>query len=322
MGLKILSLLLFFLAFGSMTSVKSPDAEICNGLLRAKLYLPDPQNGYYQGSRFDWSGNISSLTYNGHEYFGRWFKSGDPDLHDTIMGPAEEFAPLDYEVTIPGDTFVKIGIGTLIKPDEKPYVSGRQLSILNHGIWTVNKQSDQVQFIHELKDENYSYIYQKTVQLVINKAQLILFHSLKNTGKRTIETTVYCHNFFVIDQQPTGPAFTVKFPYPISGVGVGSGELIDIKDNKIEFLRNLKEGETVYYGSLSGFSRSPKDFDIRIENQKTGGGVCITSDQPIDKLVFWACATTLCPEPYINIKVEPGKEFKWKINYEFYTVQN
>ena len=158
--------------------------------------------------------------------------------------------------------------------------------------------------------ENYSYIYQKTVQLVINKAQLILFHSLKNTGKRTIETTVYCHNFFVIDQQPTGPAFTVKFPYPISGVGVGSGELIDIKDNKIEFLRNLKEGETVYYGSLSGFSRSPKDFDIRIENQKTGGGVCITSDQPSDKLVFWACATTLCPEPYINIKVEPGKEFK------------
>jgi hypothetical protein len=38
------------------------------------------------------------------------------------------------------------------------------------------------------------------------------------------------------------------------------------------------------------------------------------------KLAFWACHTTLCPEPYIKIKVEPGKEFTWSIRYEFYTL--
>ena len=321
MGLKILSLLLFILAISSITIAKSPESEIRNGLIRAKLCLPDPQNGYYKGSRFDWSGNISSLTYNGHEYFGRWFTAGDPDLHDSIMGPAEEFAPLGYEETKPGATFVKIGIGTLIKPDDQAYASGRPLSILNHGIRKVNNQPDQIEFIHELKDPNYSYSYQKIVQLVNSKAQLILFHRLKNTGKRTIETNVYSHNFFVIDHQPSGPAFIIKLPFPISGEGIGSGELIDIKDNKLIFLRNLKGDETVYYGSLAGFSGSAKDFDIRIENQKTGSGVCITSDQPNAKLVFWACSTALCPEPYIKIKVEPGKEFKWRINYEFYTVQ-
>ena len=149
---------------------------------------------------------------------------------------------------------------------------------------------------------------------------MLLSHILKNTGKRTIETKVYSHNFFVMDQQLIGTAFIVKFPFTVSGRGVGSGELIDVKDNKLVFLRNLEGSETVYYESLSGYSGDARDFDIRIENQKTGRGVRITCDQPISKLAFWACLTTLCPEPYIKIRVEPGNEFRWKINYEFYTV--
>jgi hypothetical protein len=318
MVLKTVYFILSCLAIYSMTIVEIPNAEINNGLIQAKLYLPDQPHGYYQGTRFDWSGNISSLTYNGHKYFGRWFTSGDPEVHDTIMGPVEEFAPLDYEATKPGAGFVKIGIGTLLKPDNKAYSSGRPLSVLNHGIWKINKQPDEVRFIHELRDENYSYNYQKTVQLIKDKPQLVLSHTLTNTGKRTIETNVYSHNFFVIDNQATGSGFSVKFPFTISGEGIGSGELTDIKDNKIVFLRNLKSGETVYYGDLTGYTDSSKDFNICIENRITRAGVRITSDQPICKLVFWACSTTLCPEPYIKLKIEPGEEITWKINYEFY----
>jgi hypothetical protein len=33
-----------------------PQAHISNGLIRARLYLPDEKQGYDQGSRFDWSG--------------------------------------------------------------------------------------------------------------------------------------------------------------------------------------------------------------------------------------------------------------------------
>ena len=49
-----------------------PKADISNQWIRAKLYLPDVQNGYYRGARFDWSGVIASLEYAGHNYFGRW----------------------------------------------------------------------------------------------------------------------------------------------------------------------------------------------------------------------------------------------------------
>jgi hypothetical protein len=74
-----------------MFAAEFPSAEISNGLITAELYLPDPEKGYYRGTRFDWSGNMYSLKTKDHEYFGQWFEKYDPKLHDAIMGPVEEF---------------------------------------------------------------------------------------------------------------------------------------------------------------------------------------------------------------------------------------
>ena len=40
-----------------------PEAEITNGILTARMYLPDAERGYYRSTRFDWSGAIYSLQY-------------------------------------------------------------------------------------------------------------------------------------------------------------------------------------------------------------------------------------------------------------------
>src|SRR5258708_28466114 len=94
-----------------------PKAEISNGLIHAELMLPDSQNGSYRGTRFDWSGIISSLQFSGHEYFGRWYEHHDPKIHDAVTGPVEAFRTNDkglgYDESKPGGTFVRIGIGTV-----------------------------------------------------------------------------------------------------------------------------------------------------------------------------------------------------------------
>jgi hypothetical protein len=303
-----------------MPQMKFPQTEITNGLIKAEIYLPDPGQGYYRGTRFDWSGNMPSLVYKGHSYFGKWFDKYSPEIHDVIMGPVEEFTALDYPDTKPGETFVKIGVGVLTKPDDKPYTFSRVYPVVNQGKWSVKKHADKVEFTHVLKDKIYSYKYDKTVQLTKDKPELVLFHTLKNTGTRTIETSVYDHNFFVIDNQPIGPDFSVKFPFTLTGGGQGIGELAEIKGNNIEFLRVVKNGETVFCSELKGFGPTSKDYDFRIENRKTGAGVRISCDQPFLKLNYWNCATTLCPEPYIKIKAEPGQEISWTIRYEFYTL--
>ena len=312
-------LCLFFSLTGAMLVPDFPQAEIQNGLVRARLYLPDASRGYYQGTRFDWSGVVASLEYKGHNYFGQWFEKYDPKIHDAITGPVEEFVTIGYEEAKPGDTFLKIGVGALRKPDASAYSFVKNYEIVNPGKWTVQKKPDRVEFVHELNDAaGYSYVYRKIVRLIKGKPQLVLEHSLKNTGRKTISTSVYNHNFFTIDNQPTGPDIVIKFPFNIQATGQGIGDIAQVRDNKITYLRELKKGEQIFSSGLKRFSDDIKDYDFRIENMKSGAGVRITSDQPLLKLLFWACSTTSCPEPYIKLLAEPGKEVRWKIFYEFY----
>jgi hypothetical protein len=124
-----------------------------------------------------------------------------------------------------------------------------------------------------------------------------------------------------MDKQPVGTDFVIKLPFSVSGVEQGKGNLGKIQDNQISYLKDLAKGEHLQYLSLKGFSSNAKDYDIRIENHKTGAAVRITSDQPLSKLAFWSTNVTLCPEPYIAVKVNPGEQLSWNFFYEFYTCE-
>ncbi len=304
-------------AISAVPSAQPPETEISNGLIHARLYLPDTDNGYYRGSRFDWSGVIASLDCKGHQYFGKWFTEYRPTLHDAILGPVEAFDPIGYNEAKKGDSFVKVGIGVLSKTGDAPYQFTEAYPILNAGKWNVTTQPDQVQFSHTLQDKVYSYEYEKKVKLVKNKPEMVLTHTLKNTGQRTIETSVYNHNFFVMDDQTTGPGFTVTFPFALPGEGSNDmKEFVQFKDRQLFFLKELNPKEHVLFRDLTAGKTA--DYEIKIENHKTGAAVKITGDQSISKFVFWCASTTLCPEPFIKLKVDPGKEISWNIRYEFY----
>jgi hypothetical protein len=300
---------------------KFPEAQISNGIITAHFYLPDINNGYYRATRFDWSGNTTSLEYKGHTYYGQWFSKYEPTIHDVVMGPVEEYGPVGYSEAKAGESFLKIGIGALLKPDDKPYNSFMLYKIQNPGKWKIRKKSDQIQFIHILKDANYAYEYKKIIRLTEGKPEMVLEHIIKNEGQRTIETSVYNHNFLMIDNEPTGPDYVVEFPFEVSGEGRGIGEIFRFEGNQIRFLRKPVKSESMYCGDVQGFSNNLKNYNIKVENIKTGAGVRIISDESISKLVFWASPTTVCPEPYTHVKIEPGQEYSWKIYYEYYTLK-
>ena len=300
------------------TWAQFPQAEISNGLITVKLYLPDAEKGYYRGSRFDWSGVIPELKYQGHDYFGQWFSNYDPIIHDAICGPTEEFSEINYDQAPAGGEFIRIGIGGLRKPVEDRFNRFGYYQLSNPGKWTVKKGKDNVVFTHQLKDvAGYSYVYEKKVRLLKGKPQMVLEHKLKNTGKKAIQTDVYCHNFFTIDHQPTGPNSVVKFAFPLRVEG--ESPVARINGRQIEYIRDLSPRETVFWGDVKGHNKSVEDYDFRIENLKTGAGVRITGDRPISKIVYWSSAKTQCPEPYIDINVQPGETFSWTITYDFYT---
>lgn len=316
--LPVLSLL--FLAAYALAQ-EFPQATIKNKHLQATLYLPDAEQGYYRSTRFDWSGVIGSLEYQGHQYFGNWLAQHTPTNPESISGPVEAFAPIGFEEAGPGDPFLIIGIGMLRKPDETPYQFMAPYEIVDAGHWKTKEKEDEVTFTQKLRSNNgYAYEYRKTVRLVPGKPELVLEHHLKNTGRRVLETNVYNHNFFIIDEEPTGPNIVTKFPFPVQAEGRGFGEMIVAQDSTLVFERPLEAKENVYTPDLQGFGSSSEDYDIRIENTKTGAGVHITADRPLLKFVYWACATTACPEPYLQVTARPGEEFTWDIHYEFYTL--
>jgi hypothetical protein len=301
----------------------SPQAEISNSRIRARIYLPDAESGYYRGTRFDWSGVISSLTWNGHEYFGQWFERYDPKLHDAITGPVEEFltgdSALGYVEAKPGETFVRIGVGVVRKPNEPAYRRFDTYEIVDPGKWTLSKSRDAIEFTHELSDgSGYSYVYRKRLRL--SGDTLVLEHDLKNTGKKPIATSVYNHNFFTIDGQRTGPDFTVRFPFAPRAARALNG-LAEIRATDLVFLKELEPKQTVF-SEIEGFGATAQDYEFRLENTKTGAGVRVTGDRPLLKLYFWSAWKTVCPEPYIDVSVDPGKESSWRITYEFYERKN
>ncbi len=308
------------IAIGAASYIQFPQAEISNGIIQIRFYLPDPDKGYYRGTRFDWSGVTPKIEYKGHTYCGQWFESYNPTTHDAIMGPVEAFSPLGYENLSGSRTFVVIGVGVLLKKENQAYSPFLYHSILNPGVWKSDVKKDRIEFSQKLTDTGYSYDYKKTCLLEKDKPELVLIHYLKNTGNKSIETDVYNHNLFLIDQEKTGAQFEVNFPFDLIKINESPGfnEFAEIQGKNIRIKHPFLNTEHIYT-ELEGFNTSSQDYQIAIENHKTGAAVKIFADKPLSKLAFWACSTTLTPEPYIHLKINPGDSVSWRIRYQFYT---
>ena len=321
---------------GHVCAADFPAAEIANDQIKAKIYLPEVKRGYYQGTRFDWSGVMHSLQFKGHDYYGPWFQRTDPKVHDfiydgadivagpcsAITGPVDEFGPVGWDEAKIGGNFIKIGIGALRKPDDAKYDNYRLYEIADPGKWTVRKHPDSIEFIQEVTDSSsgYGYVYRKTMRLVHGKPEMVLEHSLRNSGTRAIKTSVYNHNFLVLDKQAPGPGFQISVPFELHSPHPPNKELAEIRGNQIVYLKTLKDRDVVAT-PIEGFSSSAKDYNIRLENTQVGAGMTIEGDRPLLSESLWSIRTVVAMEPFVSVAVEPGGEFTWKSTYAYYTLR-
>lgn len=309
---------------GQSSEVKYPSIELSNDIIKVNIYLPDSQNGYYRGTRFDWSGIISQVEYNGHTYFGEWKQTHDPNNHDDITGPVEEFrtGPFDkpgalgYNEAQSGESFIKIGIGLLEKPDEPEYRFWNNYKIIKPGEWEVKYGNDWVEFNQDFDGENgWHYLYTKKIILAEDKPEFTISHQLKNIGMKPIETSQYNHNFFIIDNVPIGKDYVLRFPFYVK-TKRDLQDTLEVEDKEIRFKKDL--GEESLFTELEGFSEDAKDYEITVENVKTGAGVLIKGDVPLVHFNFWTVKTTICPEPFIDASITVGEMREWNINYKFF----
>jgi hypothetical protein len=296
-----------------------PHVRITNGRMNAVVFLPDKEAGYYRAARFDWSGLVACVSLNGHTFFGEWFNRYDPLTNDAVTGPAEEFRePLGYDNAKPGDPFVKIGVGVLKRVDDQPYKIGTAFPILDNGKWTVKAHKNSIIFRQELHSPiGYAYVYEKVLSLDKKTNVMTLAHSLKNTGTKPLNSTVYDHDFFMLDNNQTGPGMQVHFPF-VPAPAKPYPESVKIDGTTIKWLAQMQPHQYAS-GEVTGFSNKVSDFDFTFEDTERGIGVEETSDSPLAKLFFWSTPKTVCPEGFIGIHVMPGQTQKWNLNYRFFT---
>jgi hypothetical protein len=312
-----------------------PQIQISNQQLTVKMYVPDPVNGFYKGARFDPGGIINSLVYKGHTFYGPWFTKVDPAVRDfnfvqddivvgsgsSAMGPVEEFqTPIGYDAAKAGDTFVKLGVGVLKKREDTRYAFANPYDVVNPGKWRVKSTADSAEFTQELTDpaSGISYIYKKTIKLTPGKPEMVIEHSLKNTGKQAIQSLLYDHNFMTFDRLPTGDT-SVIVPYEIKSTRGPDAKSAQITGSEFKYIEAVEAQERVT-GGLQGFGATASDYDFRIENHKAGTGIRIQGDRPLQNASIWSIRSVMAVEPFIQISADPGKEFTWTYRYTYYTL--
>ncbi len=318
-----------------LSAAGPPETAISNSDIRAQLYLPDAKDGYYTGTRFDWSGVIYALRYKGHDYYGPWYTGRRSDVRDfvyegpdiiagpcsAITGPVEEYAPLGYDDAPPGGMFMKIGIGVLRKPDTEAYDHYKLYKVADPGKWTIHKSGDRVEFVQRLAGPGgYGYEYTKTVRLVKGKPEMLLEHRLKNTGTHAIRTDVYNHNFLVLDHQAPGPGYAITFPFELQSSRPPDAELAKIEGRRIVYIKTL-EGKDTVTTPIEGFSANAADYDFRVESQHAGAGIRVRGDKNMSKASLWSIRSVVAVEPFIELDLEPGKEASWTFTYDFYELR-
>lgn len=313
-----------------------PQAQITSDQLAAQLYLPDARNGFYQGTRFDWSGVLAGLQYRGHPYYRPWYAKCVSTVYDyvddgndivagrqsAITGPAEEFPqPQGFETAKAGETFVKLGVGVLRKAVDAPYSCYESYEIVDLGTWSVRTTAATVKFTHQLTDAKtgFGYVYRKNVSLVSGRPDLVIDHSLKNTGRVAITTDQYNHNFLTLGSAPIGPDFLIRLPFRLHTPSAPDPKLAAVAEKEIRFVKALAPGDVVSFPIL-GFGENPGDYDIRVENRKAGVGLRITCNRPLTKLALWSIRSVLSMEPFVNVSTEPGGHAVWTYTYTHYVV--
>ena len=326
-------------ATAGMAIAQAPQAQLDNGVLHVTIDLPDAANGFYRGTRFDWSGVIANLTFAGHSYYGPWFTKTDPAVKDYIFappdiiagkdsgitGPVEEFVKddgsgLGFAEAKPGGTFVKIGVGTLRKPDDQKYSPYRDYEIVDPVAWKVQAKRTSIEFTQRIvdKDSGYGYLYTKTIRLVPGQPRMMIEHTLKNLGRLPIVTDVYDHNFLVLDHQPIGPGFSVTMPFAIQPDRPVKTNLGTVEGSRIVYRKLLEDHEV--FTVHSTFDKTPQKNDIRVENSSVRAGVRMSGDHPLVSMELWSIRSVLGMEPFIHLTAAPGETIHWSYTYLYYTL--
>ncbi len=267
----------------------------------------------YAGSRFDWTGFITQVILDGQHSFCT-LESLDPTLGSGGRGLCNEFgieAPIGFADARTGQSFPKIGIGLLTKPDDGPYAFFRPYLISPFDFSQEHRSDCLIQYVAARETRGYAMELTKTIRVAGPMLEMV--YQLTNTGNRPFSTTEYNHNFISLDGEPLGPDYslllpdsTVPNPLPVP---------LTRKDGTLGWNETPKDD---FYFRTPGFSRSA-NFSWELRHGGRRIGLRESNDFPIKQFALWGRAHVVSPEVFIGLALAPSDTVTWCRRHEFFS---
>ena len=273
----------------------------------------------YKGSRFDWSGKISSIRFKDLP-LTTIEDTESKDVNFLGKGLYNEFGitnPVGYNETPKGGWFHKIGVG-LLKKEHKQYLFHRK-HVIRPAHFDITYEDRKIIIICKSEDVNgYSYILKK--EITVSENNFIIDYSLHNTGEKRIITDEYVHNFMAINNALIGEDYTLKFPFPINSSlfdeTVNSENKVEIGLDNVTF--NKTPEKQFFFSNLTGGKELQAEW--MLTNTKTNVGIKEIGSFTTEKINVWGWKHVISPELFFKISVDPKKTIEWSRKFEVFKI--
>lgn len=289
---------------------------IKNDTLEVAIDLPLEN---YEGSRFDWTGKISSVKFKSLP-LTTIEDTGSKDVNFLGKGLYNEFgitSPIGFEETPMGGWFHKIGIG-LLKKEHKNYLFHRN-HLIKPANFDITYEGQKIIIVCKSESVNgYSYILKK--EITVSENSFTIDYSLHNTGEKKIITDEYVHNFMAINNALIGEDYTLKFPFQINpslfDETVNSENKVEIGLDSITFNKTPKK--QFFFSNLTGGKELQAEWVLT--NLKTGVGIKEIGNFKTDKINLWGWKHVISPELFFKISVDPKERVEWSRKFEVFKI--
>ena len=275
----------------------------------------------YKGSRFDWSGKISSVRF---ENLPLTTIEDTESKNIDFLGKGlyNEFwitSPVGFEETPVGGWFHKIGVG-LLKKQHKEYLFHRN-HLIKPASFDISYEDHQIKIICKSELVNgYSYILKKEISISENSFTINYF--LHNTGEKKIITDEYVHNFMAINNALIGEDYTLKFPFQINSSlfdeTVNSENKVEIGLDNVTFNKTPKK--QFFFSNLTGGKELQAEWILT--NLKANVGIKEFGSFKTDKINLWGWKHVISPELFFKISVDTKETVEWSRKFDVFKINS
>tara|TARA_R110001583_G_scaffold184925_3_gene344534 strand:+ start:191 stop:1150 length:960 start_codon:yes stop_codon:yes gene_type:complete len=295
--------------------------NIMTHILKSKnleIHIDSPLKNYNL-SRFDWTGKITAVKFK-NVYVTGAERMDVKNENDYGKGLYNEFGierPIGYDEISKGEWFQKIGIG-LLKKDDEVYDFVKSYDI-QPAIFKVKKKSNKITIYCKSQMINgFSYELKKEIELFDSSFEIK--YSLQNTGKKTISTNEYIHNFLAINKDFMGSNYILTFPFQLKPKlfekTFNPENKVEIGQREITF--NNTPNEQFFFSNLSGSEEVDASWELI--NTKSNIGISEKGSFKTTKVNLWGWSHVVSPELFFDINVLPGQFVEWTRTYNVFEI--